>query len=253
MRAGDPVLLLHGQPGSAQDWEGVRAAMRADARTIAIDRPGWDGRTRPTGLEGNADAALDALRAERVERATVVGHSFGAAVAAWLAVGHPELVGSLVPVAPAANVASLNRLDRLLAAPIIGPVLSATVLAGGGLTLRTAPLRGRIAGELALDDHYLKVAGRVLLRPASWRAFVLEQRLLLRDLPALEGKLAQITAPTKVVVGSADRIVPPAAARRLTEQIPGAELVLVDRADHLLPLRNAERLAELIVAMSGRG
>ena len=49
---GGPILLLHGQPGSARDW--ARSIPAERATTIAIDRPGWDGSSPPTDLTGNA-------------------------------------------------------------------------------------------------------------------------------------------------------------------------------------------------------
>jgi len=57
----DPVLLLHGQPGAAADWERLRASIGDGVRTIAIDRPGWDGQSAVTDLGGNASAATAAL------------------------------------------------------------------------------------------------------------------------------------------------------------------------------------------------
>ena len=46
----DPVLLLHGQPGGAGDWDHVIAALDRQVRAIAIDRPGWDGQSRALDL-----------------------------------------------------------------------------------------------------------------------------------------------------------------------------------------------------------
>jgi len=228
----DPVLLLHGQPGAARDWDRVRAAIGSPPETIAIDRPGWDGGSAPSDLEGNARAALDALDAAGAERAVVVGHSFGGAVAAWLAATHEQRVRALVLAAPSANAASLQWLDR--------------ILAGSGVALAARPLRARVARDLGLEEGYLRSAGRTLVAPRAWRAFFLEQRLLVRHLPGLEARLHTISAPTTVVIGTADRIVPPASARRLAEQIPGARLVELERANHLLPQQRAERLAEII-------
>ena len=245
-----PVLLLHGQPGSARDWEKVRAAIGDRARTIAIDRPGWDGRSAPSGLAGNASAAVAVLDAERAGSATVVGHSFGAAIAAWLAAHHPERVEALVLAAPSANLASLNRLDRLLAMPLVGPVLAATTLAGIGAALTAPPLRERIGSRLSLDPRYLRASGRKLLSPGAWRSFSTEQRLLIRDLPLLERRLGAISAPTTIVIGTADRIVPPSSARALAGQISGAEVVQLPRATHLLPQERPEHLGEIIVAAS---
>jgi pimeloyl-ACP methyl ester carboxylesterase len=245
----DPVLLLHGQPGAAADWERLCAALGDRvASTIAIDRPGWDGASSVTDLAGNAAAAQAALDRAEVSRATVVGHSLGAAVAAWLAVSAPERVGRLVLVAPAANLESLSAVDYLLAAPFVGWLASVGAMAGGGLVLGARPLRRWVAEATALDDRYLRAAGRLLLAPRAWRAFVREQRCLVRGLPELERRLKQISAPTTIVAGTGDHVVPIAAARRLAAQIPDAVVVEFEHAGHLLHVQQAGRLAEVIVA-----
>ncbi|HUO71104.1 MAG TPA: alpha/beta hydrolase [Solirubrobacteraceae bacterium] len=245
----DPVIFLHGQPGTGRDWDRVVAALHERARTIVLDRPGWDGRTSATDLPGNASFALTALDLADVERAIVVGHSFGGAVAAWLAAWHPDRVTALVLAAPAANLASLYKLDRVLATPVLGNLLGAATLAGPAVAFGVGPMRREIASRLALDETYLREAGRTLRSPRAWRSFVVEQRAMLDGLPVLEPQLGAITAPTMIVIGRRDRVVPPASARRLAGQIGSSSLVIVDRAGHLLPLRQAPRLAEAIVAV----
>ena len=199
-----------------------------------------------TDLAGNARAALAALDRAGVTRATVVGHSLGAAVAAWLAASAPERVSRLVLVSPAANLDSLSAMDYLLAAPLVGWLASVGAMAGGGLVLGPGPLRRWVAEATALDDRYLRAAGRMLLTPRAWRAFVREQRFLVRDLPALERRLSEISVPTTIGAGTGDRVVPIAAARRLATQIRGAELVEIEHAGHLLHVQQASRLADVI-------
>ncbi len=240
------MLLLHGQPGSAADWTRVIATLGHEARAIAPERPGWDGTRAPTDLPGNASAAVATLDAHGVERATVVGHSLGAGVAAWLAVHYPERVSALVLAAPAANTASLTRADQLLATPRVGPLLAGGILALAGTALRFQSIRSSVVHHLALDERQLAGLGRRLSSPAAWRAFTIEQRALVRQLPLLDAELGRIAVPTVIVAGAADRIVPAAAARALAAQIPGAELVLLPGAGHLLPHRHGERLAEII-------
>ncbi len=242
----DPVLLLHGQPGAAADWEALRAALGDALPTIAVERPGWDQRSAATDLAGNARAAQAALDAAGASRATVVGHSLGAAAALWLSCASPQRVGRLVLVAPAANVDSLGPVDYLLAAPVVGWLASVGAMAGGGVVLGAGPVRRRVAEATALDERYLRAAGRMLRAPAAWRSFVREQRFLVRDLPTLERRLGAISTPTTIVAGSADHVVPLAAARHLARQIPGAELVVVEAAGHLLHVQHAARLAEVI-------
>ena len=242
----DPVLLLHGQPGAAADWRRLKASIGEGVRTIAFDRPGWDGRSAVRDLAGNASAARHVLDAVGVERATVVGHSLGAAVAVWLAWSSPERVGRLVLVAPAANLDSLSAVDYLLAAPVVGWLASLGAMWGGGLVLAAGPIRRWVADATALDERYLRTAGRILLAPSAWRSFAREQRLLVRDLPVLERRLGEIAAPTTIVAGAVDRVVPIGAARRLAGQIRGAELVEIEDAGHLVHVHHAGQVARVI-------
>jgi pimeloyl-ACP methyl ester carboxylesterase len=101
---------------------------------------------------------------------------------------------------------------------------------------------------MAVEDRYLRAAGALLRAPAAWRAFTVEQRALVRDLPVLERRLGRIRAPTTIVAGAADRLVPLASARQLAAQIAGAELIVLDGAGHLMQLRHARRLAAIIAA-----
>jgi pimeloyl-ACP methyl ester carboxylesterase len=245
---GPPVLLLHGQPGGAADWDGVIAELRGRADAIAVDRPGWDRTSRALDLEGNARAALAVLDAHGVRRATVAGHSLGAAIAAWLAATHPDRVAALVLAAPAANLASLYPFDRWLAAPLVAELASATMMGGLGLALSVPRLRRRIAAGAGVDPAYLTAARDGLLHRSAWRAYVSEQRTLIRDLPLLESRLGAITAPTTILTGSEDRVVPPMAARTLLGQIGGARLVQSERAGHLLPQRHPKLVADVIAA-----
>jgi pimeloyl-ACP methyl ester carboxylesterase len=240
------VLLLHGQPGSAHDFARVVENFDTSVRAIALDRPGWDGRTAATGVAGNGEAALAELDALGVAQAVVVGHSFGGGVAAWLAVHHPERVGALVLAAPAANAASLYAIDRALAVPVLGEVASSSLLAVAGFGLGWAPLRHEAVSRFGLEDRYLRGLARMLTRPSSWRAFSVEQRAMVSELPSLESQLGLIKAPTAIVYGGADHVVPAVAARALANAIPAAELIEVPRAGHLLPHRHGERLAEII-------
>jgi pimeloyl-ACP methyl ester carboxylesterase len=249
----ETVLLLHGQPGGARDWDGVIGALDGRVDTIAADRPGWDGRSAPRDLAGNAAAALAVLDARGAARATVVGHSFGAAVAAWLGAEHPERVGSLVLLAPAANRASLQWMDRWLAAPVAGPVLSAAAMAGPGLAVAGPHLRRWLASRSGLGGDYLEAAGRMLRRPSAWRSFTVEQRALIAQLPALESRLARIAAPATIVIGSTDRVVPPSSAKLLATQIPRAQLAPIRGAGHLLALRHPGRVAEITLAAGHAG
>ncbi len=247
-----PVLLLHGQPGGARDWDRVIAALADPTGVIAIDRPGWNGGSAATDIDGNVRAALDALDRHGIERAVVVGHSYGAAIACRIALEHSERVSALVLLAPAANQASLLPLDYLLAARVAGPAASAAVLAGSGWALWPGLLRRRIADRFGLDERHLARTGDALRRPSAWRAFSAEQRSLVTELPELERHLDRIVAPTVIMIGSEDLVVPPRSAWRLATRIPHAEVIEIESAGHLLPQGHARQVAGVIDAERAR-
>ncbi len=244
-----PVVLLHGQPGGAGDWQGVRAALGPRRRALVPDRPGWDGVSAPAGVAGNGRAILALLDRLGIERATLAGHSFGGAIACWMAASAPERVAGLVLAAPAANQDSLFTLDQWLATPVLGALAAATLLGGAGLVLTSPHARQAVAERAGMPEVYLRTVARSLRDPRAWRAFAVEQRALLRELPALEPRLAQITAPTRILIGSADRVVPVRAAARLAEQIPSAALSVVPGAGHLLPVFYPERVAGALLEL----
>lgn len=223
------------------------------AEPVTPTRPGWDGASRALDLAGNARAALAALDARGIDRAVVVGHSLGGAIAAWLAATYPARVTALVLAAPAANAAALYPVDRWLSAPVAGELAGAVTMGGLGLALSVPRLRGRIAAAAGIDPDYLLTARRAVLRPAAWRAYASEQRTLVREMPDLERRLGAIAVPTTIVAGADDRIVPLRAARRLARQIPGARLSVSEHAGHLLPQRDPGLVAEAITSALAAG
>jgi pimeloyl-ACP methyl ester carboxylesterase len=231
------VVLLHGQPGTSADWDEVGADLSRDHLVIAPDRLGY-GSTggRAGGFSANANAIVRLLRSLGLPGAVIVGHSWGGAVALQLAVDFPKMVQGLGLVASVAPGDRPSAVDRLLARPVAGTALAALTLSTAGSFLAWGPGRAlaghRLRGQAAqgLDE-----VARAWRRPATWGSFAIEQRALVHELPGLAGRLGSIGAPTVVITGTADRVVLPAAGRRLAAAIPGASLQEVPGAGHLLP------------------
>jgi pimeloyl-ACP methyl ester carboxylesterase len=250
-----PAVFLHGQPGEASDWDRVTAALRGRVRTIAVDRPGY-GRTggAAVGVSENADAVVDLLDRLRIDQAVVVAHSWGGAVALDLALRYQERVAGLVLVASVGGEGSLDELDRVLTLPIIGPVLS---LAGMGL-LRTPAVRRALARAAQLARVGVPVEPDLLSEhttpwPSAWRSFVVEQRALIAELPALTAALGRVTTPAAVVIGELDRVVRPAAQESLAARLAAARAVRIADVGHLVPVQRPEAVAEAVESLSGPG
>src|SRR6476469_3211682 len=116
------LVLLHGQPGSGADWLPVVERLPDGLAPLVLDRPGYGSNPATAGdFTLNAEAVLAEMDAHDIERAVLVGHSYGGGVALVTAKMAPERDEALVLVA-SVGPGAINGWDRLLAAPIAGPV-----------------------------------------------------------------------------------------------------------------------------------
>jgi pimeloyl-ACP methyl ester carboxylesterase/uncharacterized membrane protein YbhN (UPF0104 family) len=251
------LVLLHGQPGAAADWEAVIAGLPAQLHAVAMDRPGYGASQRPAaGFTANAQAVLDDLDERNVDAAVLVGHSWAGGVALQAAALAPRRVKAVVLLA-GVGPGSVGIVDWLLAAPVFGPLTAQ-------LMWRWTPwiARARLAwlsrrqgrplypGERAFLQVWGQKGGAV---EPLWRAFLTEQRALLSELADLEAALPSIGVPVLLLADPADQIVPIMTAQRLESELPDARLRLVEHAGHDLPRRApgpvAEAIAEFLAAI----
>lgn len=253
--SGPAVVLLHGQPGSRADWDPVASLLSSDFRVIVPDRPGYgDTGGRARGIAGNADAVARLLDRLEIDRATVVGHSWGGAPALAFANRHPERVHGLVLVSSVAPSEPIGRFDRFLALPVLGPITSLFGFRVMARALGVGHLRRAIQRRMnGTTDEILAALAESWRTGDVWRSFVVEQRALRDELPALGDAVGTIGARTAVVVGDADRVVPPSAGEALAGAIPRARLVTLEGAGHLLPQEDPERLAAVIADVARGG
>jgi pimeloyl-ACP methyl ester carboxylesterase len=244
------LVLLHGQPGSAADWQAVMARLPAQLHAVAVDRPGYGTSERPAaGFSANARAVLEDLDERNVDSAVLVAHSWAGGIALQAAALAPHRVKAVVLLA-GVGPGSVSILDWLLAAPVFGP-LSAQVMwrwTPWIARARIAFLRRRLGRPLYPGEHVsLQVWGQQGggAEPL-WRAFLTEQRALLSELAELETALPSIGVPVLLLADPADQIVPIMTAERLAEELPNARLRLVAHASHHLPLRAPDAVVEAI-------
>jgi pimeloyl-ACP methyl ester carboxylesterase len=240
------VVLLHGQPGGPLDWRRVARTLRPHHAVHAPDRRGY-GRNPlgPGGLHENAEDVVRLLDERGVESAVVAGHSWGGGVALAMAQGWPGRVRGLVLVS-SVGPECLVTLDRALAARWMGDALSWAAFRAAGPVVRR---RLRRALEAEADAAERAEAEESLAANAArplWRTFLVEQRALIEELPEVNARLGRVRAPTVVLAGERDRVVPARTARALAAAIPGAELRLLPASTHELPQAAPEAVAAAI-------
>jgi pimeloyl-ACP methyl ester carboxylesterase len=219
---GDPVLLIMGRSYPRQMWHRAIPVLARRFRVISYDHRGIGDSGRPPGPFTIADLARDAvavLDAAGVDAAHVYGLSMGGLVAQELALSYPDRVRRLVLACTGGMSADKARFTTL--------VNLADRLPWTLLTRLTVPLvyggrpdRGRVAADLSILRAYPPPHE---IRRAQADAFG-----GYRSLTRLPG----ITAPTLVLHGDRDRIIPLAWGRELAETIPAARLVVLRGAGH---------------------
>jgi pimeloyl-ACP methyl ester carboxylesterase len=246
----DPrVVLLHGQPGDRHDWDEVVLAVGDRVSMLVPDRPGYGRTGGPAGgFAANADAVVELLDRRRIERVVLAGYSWGGGVALAAALKHPDRVSGLVLVSSVGGQGSTGQIDRLLAAPVLGPALAVAGLAA----LRAARVR-RLLAPVHAPSNPKAVDALPSGWLRSWRSFVAEERGMLRELPGLTERLAEIRAPAVVLIGDADRVVRPPTQEALAAALPGADCVRVPGCGHLLPREAPRVVADAMVRMASAG
>jgi pimeloyl-ACP methyl ester carboxylesterase len=248
--SGQWVVLLHGQPGSGADWQQVAERLPDGLGVVAPDRPGYGASPRPAGgFATGASAVVAELDARGIDRAVLVGHSYGGGVALATAQLAPERVAALVLLA-SVGPGCLTWADRVLAAPVSGeffagvawwltPPLARAVL-GAARLLRRRPLGpDQAVGWQTWGGAH---SGRRPLR----RTFLTEQRALVRELDGLTAALPAVTQPVLLIADPHDMIVPVRSTRRLAAALPDAQVQMVDGPGHHLPRRAAPQIAAAI-------
>ena len=248
------MVLLHGQPGSGADWREVVARLPVGVECVAADRPGYRSSPHPAaGLVGNAEAVLADLDHAGIGQAVLVGHSYGGGVALTAAALAPHRVLGLVLVA-SIGPGAVTGWDRLLAAPVAGPVCAVTAW-----TLTPWLARAHLAAlqrvrRRPLDHHEwvnVDVWGRARHdHGAMWRTFLTEQRDFVHGTDALEEVIDQVRCPTLILADPADTLVPVATAHALHARVPGSQLQLLTHGGHSLPRRNPTAVAHAITAFT---
>ncbi len=230
----DPaVVLIHGLPGTAQDFDLVTARLPG-VHTIAYDRPGFgysSGGYHPFAEQLTTLHAL--LGKLGVRRPLLVGHSYGGTIALAYAERYPQDVRGLVLLDAAAGGAHSTFLKRaqshlvqVLSWPVVQPIADATF----SQLLRTAS--AKMADAAAFDPGPVSPAHeqRVLalnMQHDDLDAYAGEQLHADAAIAGVDARLETIAVPAVVVQGVHDQFVAPQYGRKLAATLPNARLVMV--------------------------
>lgn len=240
---GPGVVLIHGYGESLVAWQALFDLLTPHFDVLALDLPGMGLSSKPaTGYQTDSMAArvLEAIDASGMERVAIIGHSLGGALAASIASNHPGRVRALVLI-DAALVVNPTLLPDTSAESAPARLMRSTIA-------RYEMLRSRFSPPHApqwLAESALALAYSPADDPAS--AAALSAILREFDFEWLTAeRAARIVAPSIVIWGALDPVVPPDDGARLARQL-NAPFHLVHRSWHRPHVERPSQTAELVI------
>jgi pimeloyl-ACP methyl ester carboxylesterase len=224
--SGAPLLLIMGLGWSSHAWHRSRPVLSEKYRTIALDNRGVGRSEAPPGPYSIAQMAADAaavLNAARVNTAHIFGVSMGGMIAQEFALQYPNKVRSLILGCTAAGGPQAVRAEQEVLQVLMtrgqDPDQFAKAICPFIYDDGTSP--ERIEEDTAVRRKWYPSADAYfaqLQAVMAWEAY---------------SRIGQISAPTLVIHGENDRLVPPENARLISARIPGAKLVMLPKASHI--------------------
>jgi pimeloyl-ACP methyl ester carboxylesterase len=225
-----------------QDFEssGLIDLAAENYRVIVFDRPGFGHSLRPRNVvwtpEAQADLFKKALDRLNVQRAIILGHSWGASIAVALAIKHPSFVEALVLASgyyfPTArtDVAALS----VSAIPGLGEVVGYTISPIASRLMWPAMLR-KMFGPQSVPEKFAGFPKEMAFRPSQIRAGAAEAALMIPAAFASSKTYDELAMPTIILAGEDDRLIDiNEQSGRLHDEVKQSKLHRIAGAGHMI-------------------
>ena len=238
--SGRPVVCIHGASGNLGDWTfGPFHQVAATRRAITFDRPGL-------GLSDPAEPVEDVFRQAAVLRAatrklghdkvTLIGHSYGGAVALAWALDAPETVDGMLLLAAVSQIweGSVGGIYDWLNAPMIGPMVARAVPFLATDARVAASLESIFAPQTPPEGYLDHFHPELTLQNGVIRRNARQMGALKSQIAAMAPRYPTLAMPIEVLHGTADYLVPIAIhSERLVEQVTTARLTRLEGIGHM--------------------
>lgn len=248
---GEPVVLIHG--ATVPSWEFdplVPLLLRSGFQTLRFDLYGHGLSDRPAGaysFERFVRQVEEVIEASAFPRpAMLIGHSFGAALAAAVTSAHPDWISRLVLVAPMLDFSSSTQWTTLFRCPGIGELTMQFI--GVPALIRRRRLRYERIGQPHLTPRFIEQ-----VRYAGFARGLLSmfRTGALADQSSRYAALKNLQPEILVVTGELDAIIPPEHAARVRSLLPPHQHVSL-QAEHNLLLTHPHEVADALGRWRGR-
>ncbi|WP_436799509.1 alpha/beta fold hydrolase [Rhizobium oryzicola] len=209
-----PLVFIHGASGNLRDQEATfLRPLMGRAEMLFVDRPGhgYSERGGPENAfpDGQAAAIAKLMSAYGIEKAIIVAHSFGGAIAASFALFHPDRTLGTVFLSPATHPwpGGIDWHYRLTSTPVIGWLFSHTLVMPAGLTMLDGATQSVFSPNKRRERYVDEGAPALVLRPDTFRYNAEDVANLLDYVTRISPRYTEIKTPAIIITGNQDKIV----------------------------------------------
>ncbi|MBU0704005.1 MAG: alpha/beta hydrolase [Chloroflexi bacterium] len=246
--SGAPLVLISGLGYGLWMWGKMIPGLAERFRVIAFDNRGAGQTGKPDGpydVQMMADDTAGLMDALEVESADVMGHSMGGFIAQQLALNRPDLVGKLI--LSATNFGGPNHI------PVTAEAMAVIMDRSGdpvdvikrGIAVACAPGFADAHPDVVEELVAYRLSNPV--PPAQYQAQTAVGLGLLSAEACFEHRLKDVQAPTLILFGEHDKVVPPANADLLAEKLPNARIKILPDAGHIFPIETPDAAVDAVV------
>jgi pimeloyl-ACP methyl ester carboxylesterase len=235
-----PIVFIHGASGNLRDqMHAFRTKLEGRADLLFLDRPGHGyserGGPENTFPDSQAHAIARLMEKRGLDKAVIVGHSFGGAIAASFALEHPEKTAGLLFLAPATHPwpGGVDWYYDVARMPVLGWLFTRIVALPAGLSRIDSGTRFVFSPNPRPEGYVEATAAALVLRPAAFRSNATDVASLLDYVRRVQPRYSEIRTPTVVITGDTDGVVyEEIHSRGLARDIAGSELVWIRNLGH---------------------
>ncbi len=245
-----PIVLIHGYTASVYVWKTAAPLLGLGGfRVIAVDLLGFGYSEKPAwfdySIQSQARSVSRFMNRLGLGRATIVGSSYGGAVALTLTLDYPERVEKLVLVDAVCNDEPKNHpILRLASLPGIGEVITPFLCDSKSF------MKMRMHGTLAKANHHMITRDRIesIIRPLSAADGHHSVLTTSRNWSAnhIERDAHQINQPTLIIWGEEDTVIPIRNGYKLHQEMLNSRLVVLKDCGHVPQEEKSELFSELV-------
>ncbi|MEM1378475.1 MAG: alpha/beta hydrolase [Pseudomonadota bacterium] len=235
-----PIVFLHGASGNLNDQRMIYEPLLKDrARLIFVDRPGHgyshrgpDTNAYPDGQAATIAALLEDLN---IERAIMVGHSFGGAITVSFALNHPDKTAGTVFLSPVSHPwpGGINWYYDLTAIPVVGWIFSEVLALPAGLSRIDGGTECVFAPNQPTEDYAKRMGAKLVLRPYHFRNNAIDVANLYDYVVDTSPRYSEIKSPSVIITGNRDTIVLPSVhSKGLERDLEDAKLIWIENLGH---------------------